>query len=90
MLSLFNRSQIESIVLRKCNEWFISISNDKYISQPSGKVFTIGVLEVDNIKPSLMPVPVSDDSNPANIVTSCDIGHIAYFQSSLVHHLLRV
>ena len=79
MLSFFNRSQIESIVLGECNEWFISISNDKYIGQPSGKMFTIGVLEVDNVESSLMSVPVSDDSNPTNIVTSCDISHIAYF-----------
>ena len=79
MLSLFNRSQIESIVLRKCNKWFISISNNKYISQPSGKMFTISILKVNNIKSSLMSVPMSDDSNPTNIVTSCDISHIAYF-----------
>ena len=86
-MALFNRSQVESIVLGESDEWLVALSNDKDIGQPSGEHFAISILEVDNIKAALMPVSVEDDAYPADIVASGDIGYIAYLQLGLFQHL---
>jgi hypothetical protein len=63
---------MQALLLGKCNDGFLASADDKDVGLSSGERLAIGVLDVDDVITSNMPLDVNDLTDSADVVAAGD------------------
>ena len=85
---LLQVSHIDTVILWQADQGFLALSNDEDVADSSGKLFAMGVLDVDNIETAQMSLSVKDGADSANVVSTGDIGQASDFELQMVNDLV--
>merc|ERR1719515_239199 len=86
LVSLLSNGELDSLGLGKGNVGLVTLADDEDISNPGSEGVTVGVLDVDNVEGSGMPLTGHDGAHPAGATSSGDHTQVAGVELDGVLH----
>ena len=80
------RAYLNTLALRQTDPWFL-LTNDEDVALPSRELVVNGILDVDNVEPSIVSLTVSDDTNTTHVATTSDHSNHTSIESDEVCNL---
>jgi hypothetical protein len=81
-LSLFKNRFLDTISSGKFNPRFFALTNDNNVTKSGSEGVSLGILDMDDIKRTLVLLNVLDDSDSSNVVSVLDEADITRFEMS--------
>merc|ERR1719515_116227 len=86
LVSLLSNGELDSLGLGKGNVGLVTLADDEDISNPGSEGVTVGVLDVDDVEGSGMPLTGHDGSHPTGVTSSGDHAQVAGVELDAVVH----
>merc|ERR1719167_286904 len=84
LVSFFSNSKLDTLAFGERDVWFVTLSNDKDICQPSSESMSVAILDMDNVERTLMSLPGHNSSHSSTVSSSSDHAQVSSVKSDCV------